>query len=38
MKINELRQNIEHTENVLEEKVARLEENLEHIESHVQEM
>ena len=31
--INELRQNIEYTENVLEDKVARVEENLGHIES-----
>ena len=36
--INELRQSIEHTENVLEDKVARVEESLEHIESRVQEM
>ena len=36
--INELRQSIEHTENVLEDKVARVEENLGHIESRVQEM
>ena len=31
--INELRHTIEHTENVLEDKVARVEENLEHIET-----
>ena len=31
--INELRHTIEHTENVLENKVARVEENLEHIET-----
>ena len=36
--INELRQGIEHTENVLEDKVARVEENLGHIENRVQEM
>ena len=36
--VNELRHNIEHTKNVLEDKVARVEENLEHIESRAQEM
>ena len=35
--INELRQSIEHTENVLEDKVARVEQNLEHIKNRVQE-
>ena len=30
--INELKQSIEYTENVLEDKVARVEENLGHIE------
>ena len=38
MKVNELRQGIEHTENVLEDKVARVKDNLGHIESRVQEM
>ena len=33
-----MRQSIEHTKNVLEDKVARVEENLEHIENCVQEM
>ena len=33
-----LRHSIEHIENVLEDKVARVEENLRHIESRVQEM
>ena len=36
--INELRQSIEHTEKVLEDKGARVEENLGHVESRVQEM
>ena len=36
--INELRQSIEQTENVLEDKVARMEEDLGNIESCVQEM
>ena len=36
-KINKLRQSREHTENVLEGKVARVEENLGNIESCVQE-
>ena len=36
--INELRHSIQHTENVLEDKVARVEENLGHIENRVQEM
>ena len=36
--IKELRQNIEHTESVLEDKVAHMKENLGHIESRVQEM
>ena len=36
--VNELRQNIKHTENVLEDKVADVEENLGHIESLLQEM
>ena len=36
--INELRHSIEHTENVLEDKVARMEENLRHIENCLQEM
>ena len=36
--INELRQSIEHTENVLKDKVASVEKNLGHIESRVQEM
>ena len=36
--INELRQSIDHTENVLEDKVARMEENLGHIESRVRDM
>ena len=36
--MNELRQSIENTENVLEDKVARVKENLEHIENRVQEM
>ena len=33
--VNELRQSIEHTENILEDKVANVEENLGHIESRV---
>ena len=37
-KVNELRYRIEHTENVLENKVARVEENLGHIDSHAHEM
>ena len=36
--INELRHSIEHTENVLQDKVARVEENLGHIENCLQEM
>ena len=36
--ISELRQSVEHTENVLEDKVACVEENLGHIENRVQEM
>ena len=36
--INELRQSIEHTENILKDKVACVEENLGHTESRVQEM
>ena len=36
--INELRQSIEHTEKVLQDKGARVEENLGHVESRVQEM
>ena len=36
--VNELRLSIEHTENVLEDKAARVEENLRHIKSRVQEM
>ena len=36
--INELRQSIEYTENVLNKKVARVEENSAHIESRVQKM
>ena len=36
--INELRQSIEHTENVLEDKVTRVQENLGHTENRVQEM
>ena len=36
--MNELRQSREHTEKVLEEKVARVEDNIGHIESRVQEM
>ena len=36
--INELRQSIEHTKNVLEDKVASVEENLGHIEDRVQEI
>ena len=36
--INEIKQNIEHTENVLNDKVERVEENLEHIESRVQQI
>ena len=36
--MNELRQSREHTEKVLEEKVARVEDNKGHIESRVQEM
>ena len=36
--INKLRQNIEHTKNVLKDKVERVEENLRHIEVQVQEM
>ena len=36
--INEIKQNIEHTENVLNDKVERVEENLGHIESRVQEI
>ena len=33
--MNELRQSKEHTEKVLEEKVARVEDNIGHIESRV---
>ena len=36
--IDELRHSIEHTENVLEDKVVRMEENLGHIENRLQEM
>ena len=36
--INELRQSIEHAENVLDKKVARVEENSDQIESRVQKM
>ena len=36
--INELKQSIEHTKKVLEDKVACVEENLGHIESRVQEI
>ena len=36
--IKKLRQNIEHTKNVLKDKVERVEENLRHIEVQVQEM
>ena len=36
--INQLRHSTEHTENVLEDKVARVEENLRRIENRVQEM
>ena len=36
--INELRQSIEYTENVLNKKVARVEENSAHIASRVQKM
>ena len=36
--ISKLRQSVEHTENVLEDKVACVEENLGHIENRVQEM
>ena len=36
--INELRQSIEHAENVLDKKVARVEENSDQIESRVRKM
>ena len=36
--INELRQSIEHTENLLEDKVARVKGNLRHIGNRVQQM
>ena len=36
--MKEFSQSREHTKNVLEEKVARVEENIGHIESRVQEM
>ena len=36
--INELRQSIEHAENVLDKKVARVEENSDQIESRIQKM
>ena len=38
MEIKELRHSIDHTENVLEDKVARVEGNLGHIEIRVKEM
>ena len=36
--VNELRHSIEYTENIFEDKVARMEEKLGHIESRVEEM